>query len=133
MAIKEFKVTQNVMINGALVTRFTKIECEESDIASFTAILEGEVIVYEEKSRAGSSTTSVPSYNLLQRVTFKGDVKNTFGGVYGSGNGLVIKNNINSDEITNILAPMHLFIGHPSAKPIASTIKPLILAGTPAV
>lgn len=131
--IKEFKVTQNVMINGALVTRFTKIECEESDIATFTAILEGEVIVYEEKSRTGSSTTQVELYNLLQRVTFKGDVKNTFGGIYGSGNGMVIKNNINSDEISAILAPMHLFIGHPTAKPLGASIKPLILAGTPAV
>ena len=133
MAIKEFKITQNVMINGALVARFTKIECEESDIAVFTAMLEGEVVVYEEKSRSGSSTTPVTSYNLLQRVTFKGDVKNTFGGIYGSGNGLVIKNNINSDEITANLAPMHLFIGHPTAKPVVSTIKPLILAGTSAV
>lgn len=129
MAQKKFKLTQKVNLNGVIKTVYSSIVCDETEIASFLAHLEGEYTVMVEHSSGGSDAV-VASYNLLERVTYGAEGKaNMRGGIYASGTGLAIKNSSNADEVSTTLSAMHLFEDDSTKKPSATSIRPVITQG----
>lgn len=129
MAQKTFNIRQTVNLNGAISNRFATVVCEETEIDSILATLEGEYTVMVEHVSGGSDAV-VSSYNLFAKATFKAeDTKNMIGGIYPSNGGLVIKNTIGPDDMTAILQNIHPFVDNSTKKPLASSIKTSIYAG----
>lgn len=129
MAQKEFTVKQKVNANGVIRNAYATVVCEESEINSIVGMLEGEYTVMAEHSKGGSDA-QVNAYNLLTRATFKAEGKaNMQGAIFASNGGLVIKNGLSVDEITNILSLIHPFKDDSTKKPDFNTIKPVITAG----
>ena len=129
MAQKKFSVTQKVNANGVVKTVYSTITCEESEIDSILAMLEGEYTVMIEFKKGGTDAV-VASYNLLERITFRAEGKaNMSGAIFASNGGLVVKNGLSTDEITNTIAALHPFMDDSTKKPAFETIKPILKAG----
>lgn len=129
MAQKKFQISQRVNLNGVLSNRYATVVCDETEIDSVLATLEGEYSVMVEHASGGSDAV-VASYNLLQRITFKAEgMANMTGAIFASNGGLAIKNNLSIDELTDVVAQLHPFTDDISKKPSRDSIKPVVLAG----
>uniref|UniRef100_UPI004047858B hypothetical protein n=1 Tax=Aliarcobacter sp. TaxID=2321116 RepID=UPI004047858B len=129
MAQKKFSLSQTVNANGVIKKVYANITCEESEIDTVLNMLEGEWTVMIEHKSGGSDAT-VASYNLLERVTFRAEGKaNMSGAIFASNGGLVIKNGLSQDEITDVIALLHPFIDDATKKPAYESIKPIVKAG----
>lgn len=129
MAQKKFSISQKVNANGVVKIIYTNVTCEESEIDSILAMLEGEYTVMIEHKKGGSDAV-VAVYNLLERVTFRAEGKsNMSGAIFANNGGLVVKNGLSTDEITNTIAALHPFIDDATKKPAFETIKPILKAG----
>lgn len=129
MAQKKFSISQKVNANGVVKTVYATITCEESEIDSILAMLEGEYTVMIEFKKGGTDAV-VASYNLLERITFRAEGKsNMSGAIFASNGGLVVKNGLSVDEITNTISALHPFMDDATKKPAFETIKPILKAG----
>lgn len=126
---KQFSIRQNAKLNGVPKTIYANVVCEESELDSLLATLEGEYVVMGEV-RKGGSDADVKSYNLLERVTYRADgKKNISGAIFANNGGLVMKENTTVDSLTAIVSELHPFIDDPSLKPDYNTVKPLLKSG----
>ena len=101
MAQKKFTVKQKVNTNGVERNVYANITCEETELDALLAMLEGEYTVMAEL-KSGGTSTAVTAYNLLSRVTFRAEDKaNMSGAIFASNGGLVIKNSLSVDAVTD--------------------------------
>lgn len=130
MAQKKFNIKQETnLADGTSKFSSAWVTCDETEIASFLALLEGSYTVMVEHS-SGGSDSPVTSYNILEKVGMKAEGRaNTFTGIYGSNGGLVVSNTTDADSLSAVLTPMHLFEVDATLKPLASSIRPVLLAG----
>lgn len=129
MAQKKFKISQKANANGVVKYSSSVITCEETEIDTVLATLEGEYTVYIEHTSGGSDAL-VTNYNLLERVTFAAEGKaNMRGGIYGSNDGLIIKNSISPDDLRDIVIQLHPFEDDSTKKPSATSVRPVINPG----
>lgn len=115
MAIKSYRIQQIVNLNGGKVTSTAFISCDTNELDAILALFEGELTVFEEVKKVGSSDTNVTSYNRVSKImlpceggrflTIKPRVP------------LIAKNSTDVDKLTSALRVIHPFADFPAVKP----------------